>query len=314
MCRGVMERSRLANQPVPKIMYVDRGCGRVQGPTALGIWFQPWVDNGMVVRLDIFPWIHRLNAATRTESHSKYATFKSALAGAVLAYNRTDLKLLIKAVRAKDPAKLSDEDVVRHYISREHLKHHVWGGHTQETFRIIHLAIEELKGHAGLDERSELFQNTWSPLCSMAYQVYQKKSFYSAKMMSPSKGLDYNVFDIYKCCSRHTATHYGRRVNSGGFVAGECDVGQDGIQRTVVCLHIALVRLVCVIWIRLPRSDHLLFWTRSIVDNVLKREGPRSPRAPTLTLMHNHPIVHPRLEPNPHCCWALHTATHGPHT
>ncbi|KAJ8370303.1 hypothetical protein SKAU_G00103350 [Synaphobranchus kaupii] len=157
MCHGVMEWFRLADQPVPKILYVDRGGCRAQGPTALETLFQPWVDNGMVVRLDIFHWIHRFDAAIRTDSHSKYTAFKSALAGAVLAYNRTDLELLIKAVRAKDPATLksvSDEDVVRHHLSREQLKHHVrrvtLGA--QETFRLIHLAIEELKGPAGLDE------------------------------------------------------------------------------------------------------------------------------------------------------------------
>nr|XP_008281292.1 PREDICTED: uncharacterized protein LOC103358197 [Stegastes partitus] len=157
MCRGVVDRFRLANQPVPKILYVDRGCCRAQGPTAVEALFQPWVDCGMVVRLDIFHWIHRFDAAIRTESHAKYAAFKSALAGAVMAYNRTDLELLIKAVKAKNPAALqstSDEDIVRHHISRDQLKHHVrrvtLGA--QETFRLIHLAIEELKGPAGLDE------------------------------------------------------------------------------------------------------------------------------------------------------------------
>lgn len=157
MCHGVMERFRLANQPVPKILYVGRGCCRAQGPTALEVMFQPWVDNGMVVRLDIFHWIHRFDAAIRTDAHSKYAPFKSAIAGAVLAYNRTDLELLTKAVRAKDPETLkcvSDKDIVRLYISREQLKHHVrrvtLGAH--ETFRLVHLAIEELKGPAGLNE------------------------------------------------------------------------------------------------------------------------------------------------------------------
>ncbi|XP_076841988.1 uncharacterized protein LOC143486080 [Brachyhypopomus gauderio] len=157
MCRGVVDRFQQANQPVPKIIYVDRGCCRAQGPTSVEILFQPWVDAGMVVRLDIFHWIHRFDAAVRTESHSKYATFKSALAGAVLAYNRTDLERLIEAVRAKDLAtlkSLSNEDIVRLYISRQQLKHHVrrvtLGA--QETFRLIHLAIEELKGPAGLDE------------------------------------------------------------------------------------------------------------------------------------------------------------------
>ncbi|XP_056297788.1 uncharacterized protein LOC130211155 isoform X2 [Pseudoliparis swirei] len=119
--------------------------------------FKAWVDHWMVVRLDIFHWIHRFDAAIRTEAHCKYAVFKSAVAGAVLAYNRSDLELLIKAARAKDPDTLksvSDHDIVRCYISREQLKHHVrrvtLGA--QETFRLIHLAIEELKGPAGLDE------------------------------------------------------------------------------------------------------------------------------------------------------------------
>ncbi|KAK9515937.1 hypothetical protein VZT92_026533 [Zoarces viviparus] len=122
-----MERFRLANQPVPEILYVDRGCCRAQGPTTVETLFQPWVDNGMVVRLDIFHWIHRFDATIWTESHCKYAMFKSALAGIVLAYNRSDLEL-IKGVRAKDPATMksvSDEDVVCCYVSREQLKHHV---------------------------------------------------------------------------------------------------------------------------------------------------------------------------------------------
>lgn len=157
MCRGVMERFRLANQPVPGILYIDRGCCKAQGPTAVETLFQPWVDNGMVVRLDIFHWLHRFDAALRTEAHSKYATFKSALVGAVLAYNREDLQLLIAAVRARDPATMevvTDEGVVRRYVSRDQLKHHVrrvtLGA--QETFRLVHLLIEELKGPAGLDE------------------------------------------------------------------------------------------------------------------------------------------------------------------
>ncbi|CAM4515114.1 unnamed protein product [Leuciscus chuanchicus] len=110
----------------------------------------------MVVRLDIFHWIHRFDAAIHTERNSKYAVFKSALAGAVLAYNRADLELLIKAVRAKDPAydTVTDEDVVRLYVMREQLKHHVrrvtFG--VQETLRLVQTAIDELKGPAGLDE------------------------------------------------------------------------------------------------------------------------------------------------------------------
>ncbi|XP_078799714.1 uncharacterized protein LOC144990382 isoform X2 [Oryzias latipes] len=156
MCQGLMERFEQANQLAPKILYIDRGCCRAQGHTAVETLFQPWVDRGMVVRLDIFHWIHRFEAAIRTDSHSKCAAFKSALAGAVLAYNKGDLDLLIKAVRAKGEAlkSLSDDCVIQQHIFREQLKHHVRRVTLgpQETFQLIQGAIEELKGPAGLDE------------------------------------------------------------------------------------------------------------------------------------------------------------------
>ena len=71
-----------------------------------------------------------------------------------------------------------------------------------------------------------------------------------------------------------TATHKDQRVNSGGFLAGERDVGQDGIQHVVMCLQVALVCLVSLIWIELPRQNHLLFWIRSMS---CREKGPDSP-------------------------------------
>lgn len=158
MTLGLIDRFQQANQPVPKVLYVDRGCCRESGPTSIEKLFQPWVDQGMVIRLDIYHWHHRFDAAVRTESHSKYMAFKSAMAGAVLAYNRADLDLLIKAARAKDPAalaSLTDEDMLRLHVSKYQLRHHVrrvtLGA--QESFNHVQAAIEEFKGPAGLDER-----------------------------------------------------------------------------------------------------------------------------------------------------------------
>lgn len=107
MCQGVMDRIRLANQPVPKVLYVDRGCCRSQGVSAVDTLFQPWIGSGMVVRPDIFYLIHRFDAAIRLESHFKYAAYNSAVSGAVMAYNRENLELLISAVRAKIPTLVS---------------------------------------------------------------------------------------------------------------------------------------------------------------------------------------------------------------
>lgn len=61
-CLEPMDRFQQANQHVPKIFYVDCGCCRAQGRAAVETLFQGWVDNGMVVHLDIFHWIHRFDA------------------------------------------------------------------------------------------------------------------------------------------------------------------------------------------------------------------------------------------------------------
>lgn len=113
MCRGVMDRFQQANQPVPKILYVDCGCCRAQGQAAVETLFQNWVDSGMVVRLDIFHWIHRFDAAIHTDSHSMLCL---SLPWPERCWPTTDLELLIKVMRAKDSAtfnSVSDEDMVR---------------------------------------------------------------------------------------------------------------------------------------------------------------------------------------------------------
>ena len=69
------------------------------GTSWLESLFQDWIDEGMVVRLDIRHWLHRWDTVVIKQSHSKYGVFMSALAGAILAYNKDDMLQLIKAVR-----------------------------------------------------------------------------------------------------------------------------------------------------------------------------------------------------------------------
>ncbi len=59
MADGVMGRYREAGQPPPELMYVDRGCCRDHAPTAVESLFPDWVEAGMMIRLDIWHWIHR---------------------------------------------------------------------------------------------------------------------------------------------------------------------------------------------------------------------------------------------------------------
>ena len=159
-----------ADETPPVLMYVDRDCCREQGPTSVERLFDEWVQQGMNVRLDPWHWMHRFDAAVRTDSHPKYAIFKSALSGVVFAYNRGDLDLLIKAVRAGSPNSyegMTDSDIMKR-ISRYQLQHYVRRVTAQQTYTLVDAAIEELKGDAGLDENGislfkspESINNVW---------------------------------------------------------------------------------------------------------------------------------------------------------
>ncbi|XP_029980231.1 uncharacterized protein LOC115412079 [Sphaeramia orbicularis] len=157
MARGLTERYRRAGEPAPELMYVDRGCCRKQGVSSVEQLFQEWTDSGMMVRLDIFHWIHRFDAALRTDHHSKYALFKSALSAAVFAYNKDDVALLLQAVRAGHPtryASVTDAEMLQTHVTKHDLKHYVRRitVGAQVTFTRAQAAIDVLKGPAGLDE------------------------------------------------------------------------------------------------------------------------------------------------------------------
>ena len=81
----------------------------------------------MVLRLDIRHWLHRWDAVVIKQSHAKYGIFMSALAGALLAYNKEDMLLLIKAVRMGNVelyAKYRDEEMIS-FVKPYQLKSYV---------------------------------------------------------------------------------------------------------------------------------------------------------------------------------------------
>lgn len=81
----------------------------------LEVLFADWMEEGMVVRLDIRHWLHRWDAVVVKQTHAKYGAFMSAMAGAVLAYNKQDMELLAQAVRNGNEemyAHFSDEQMM----------------------------------------------------------------------------------------------------------------------------------------------------------------------------------------------------------
>nr|XP_055054292.1 uncharacterized protein LOC129439592 [Misgurnus anguillicaudatus]XP_055054305.1 uncharacterized protein LOC129439599 [Misgurnus anguillicaudatus]XP_055054316.1 uncharacterized protein LOC129439606 [Misgurnus anguillicaudatus] len=165
MAEGLMDRYTRAGEAPPELMYVDRGCCRVHGVSSLEQLFSKWAEAGMLVRLDIFHWIHRFDAAVRTDHHPKYALFKSALSAAVFSYNKDDMALLLQAIRAGHSSHydtLTDGQLIDTYVTKHDLRHYVRRitVGAQETFVRVQRAIDVLKGAAGMDEnRVHLFKD-----------------------------------------------------------------------------------------------------------------------------------------------------------
>ncbi|RXN13747.1 hypothetical protein ROHU_009480 [Labeo rohita] len=155
MAKGLMGRFERARAPAPTVIYADNNCCRDSGSSFLENLFGDWVQKGTVVRLDIRHWLHRWDAVVIKQSHAKYGVFMSALAGAVLAYYKDDMMLLIQAVRKGNQelyASLPDEDMIAflkpHQI-RSYVRRITRG--VEETASAIESIITEFKGPAGLD-------------------------------------------------------------------------------------------------------------------------------------------------------------------
>lgn len=76
-----------------------------------------WADSG----LGIFHWIHRFDAAVRTDHHPKYALFTSAIFAAMFSYNMEHMALLIQAICAGHHSKydsLSDVQIIEMHVRK----------------------------------------------------------------------------------------------------------------------------------------------------------------------------------------------------
>ncbi|XP_059183512.1 uncharacterized protein LOC131962582 [Centropristis striata] len=165
MAKGLIARFRRANAPAPKVIYADNNCCRDSGSSFLESLFADWVQQGAVVRLDIRHWLHRWDAVVIKQSHAKYGLFMSALAGAVLAYNKTDMMLLVQAVRSGNGelyGRYSDEEMIaflKPHQVRSYVRRITRG--VVESALVIEAIIAEFGGPAGLDiDGIPLFKST----------------------------------------------------------------------------------------------------------------------------------------------------------
>ncbi|PIK55913.1 hypothetical protein BSL78_07183 [Apostichopus japonicus] len=165
MASGLVARFKRANAPARRFFtQTTTAVGGDGGTSWLESLFQDWTDEGMVVRLDIRHWLHRWDTVVIKQTHSKYGMFMSALAGAILAYNKEDMLLLVRAIRNGNEiySQYSDEQMLP-FVKPHQLKSYVRRitRGVEESACAIEAILQEFKGPAGLDiDGIPLFKST----------------------------------------------------------------------------------------------------------------------------------------------------------
>uniref|UniRef100_UPI00358E8398 uncharacterized protein n=1 Tax=Myxine glutinosa TaxID=7769 RepID=UPI00358E8398 len=125
MANGLMDRYQKAGKEPPKLLYTDRDCCSMFGPSKFAVLFNRWED--IEVRLDIWHFMRRLALGCTTESHPLYGTFMARLSHCIFEWDKADVDALAHAKKSemvKMGLSNPSESAVHKAITREELARH----------------------------------------------------------------------------------------------------------------------------------------------------------------------------------------------
>ncbi|XP_019633279.1 PREDICTED: uncharacterized protein LOC109476717 [Branchiostoma belcheri] len=143
MASGLMKRYRDAGQDPPVLLYTDRDCCAVSGPSRFQLLFSEW--EGLEVRLDIWHYMRRIAVGCTSEAHPLYGTFMTQLSSCIFEWSQDDYAKLLHAKEAELIASgipNPPEGAVKKAITKDELAKHC-RRRTRGTESTIE-AIEEL--------------------------------------------------------------------------------------------------------------------------------------------------------------------------
>lgn len=149
MTKGIQQRYETAGEPVPELLYVDRGCCGGSSPI-----FDKWPE--MQVRLDICHFMRRLARGCTSDLHQLYPFLMRRLSASIFVWSAKDLDLLVRAKKAKLAEKNiicpTDDDIYKRIGRKEMARHcrRTTRG-TEETTQLIGDLLASLDGPEGRD-------------------------------------------------------------------------------------------------------------------------------------------------------------------
>lgn len=99
LAEELMKRYEDASVACPKILYTDRDCCSISGPSKYKRLFSKWPN--LDVRLDIWHFMRRIAFGCTSEAHPLYGVFMSQLSGCIFEWDDTDYNRLREAKRVQ---------------------------------------------------------------------------------------------------------------------------------------------------------------------------------------------------------------------
>lgn len=122
---GIVKRYADAQVHPPSILYTDRDCCSMSGPSKFKVLFSEWPN--LHIRLDIWHFMRRLAFGCSSEAHPLYGVFMSQLSGCIFEWDDRDYNKLLLAKKGQLKAtglKSPSEAAVRNAVTKTDLASH----------------------------------------------------------------------------------------------------------------------------------------------------------------------------------------------
>ena len=96
---GLVKRYADAKVNHPQILYTDRDCCSMSGPSKYQVLFSAW--GNLEIRLDIWYFVRRLAFGCTSEAHPLYGVFMSQVSGCIFEWDDLDYNRLLAAKKGQ---------------------------------------------------------------------------------------------------------------------------------------------------------------------------------------------------------------------
>ena len=156
MANGLMARYEKANVSPPHLLYTDRDCCKIDGPSKLNRIFFKWTD--LKIRIDSWHFMRRLAKTVVNESHPLYGTFMCRISKAIFEWDPKDVNLLTLAKKEElEMAGISNPKELA-----KHCKQRTRG--SEQTILLLNQLFQSMKGKTdtlGVPLLREDYQEVW---------------------------------------------------------------------------------------------------------------------------------------------------------